>query len=129
MGLVGIPSILTAIRQDYKAGSITLREAAEELLEAGWMNYVDEGKALRLIEMEEEKMSGNKREETVTISFDSISRVDRIAHIEDDGAITWFVEPDSLSDELRESIETMALEQRARYLVDSYAGEEGETDG
>ena len=44
-----IPSILDSLRHDAEAGLITIRQAAAELHEAGWMNWIDEEKAYRLL--------------------------------------------------------------------------------
>lgn len=44
-----IPGILDSLRADVESGKITLREAAMELHMAGWVNFVDEEKAKRLL--------------------------------------------------------------------------------
>ena len=44
-----IPSILSSLRSDVESGLITIRQAAIELYEAGWMNWVDEEKAQGLL--------------------------------------------------------------------------------
>ena len=48
-----IPNILESIKTDVSCGNITIREAAEELHRAGWMNYIDEDKAKALLKIEE----------------------------------------------------------------------------
>ena len=47
-----IPNILESLKADVESGEITLREAAEELYKAGWMNFVDEEKAKRLLRLD-----------------------------------------------------------------------------
>ena len=44
-----IPDILHSLHDDVVAGKITLHEAAEELCEHGWTNFVDEEKTRRLL--------------------------------------------------------------------------------
>lgn len=44
-----IPSILSSLRSDIEEGRITIRQAAVELCESGWMNWVDEEKAQSLL--------------------------------------------------------------------------------
>lgn len=46
-----IPSIIGSLKEDVESGKITIRQAAEELCEAGWMNYIDEAKAKRLLKV------------------------------------------------------------------------------
>ena len=36
-----IPSILQSLRQDVDTGRLTIGQAAEELCDAGWTNFVD----------------------------------------------------------------------------------------
>ena len=45
------PNILEALRTDVLSGKRTISEAAEELHQAGWMNHVDEEKAIRLLKL------------------------------------------------------------------------------
>jgi hypothetical protein len=40
------------LKDDVKAGKITIEEAARELHKAGWMNYIDVEKAKRLLELD-----------------------------------------------------------------------------
>ena len=57
-----VPSILETVRADVSSGKITIREAAEELHEAGWTNYVDEEKTKRLLQIKdygEQKPAGD----------------------------------------------------------------------
>lgn len=51
MNAFNIPSILDSLRADVASGEMTIREAAEELHEAGWMNCIDEAKAKRLLKV------------------------------------------------------------------------------
>lgn len=44
-----IKSILDSLRDDVQAGALTLHQAAEELFEAGWTNFIDESKTRRLL--------------------------------------------------------------------------------
>lgn len=44
-----IPNILESIRADVEAGVLTIEQAAEELYDAGWMNYMDIDEAKRLL--------------------------------------------------------------------------------
>ena len=44
-----IPNILDSLRASVENGELAIRQAAEELCEAGWMNYIDEEKAKRLL--------------------------------------------------------------------------------
>lgn len=46
-----IPNILQSLKSDVENGVRTLRQAAMELCEAGWMNFVDEEKAKRLLHL------------------------------------------------------------------------------
>ena len=46
-----VKSILESLRDDVKSGALTLHQAAEELCKAGWSNFVDEGKARRLLNL------------------------------------------------------------------------------
>jgi len=47
-----IPNILQSLRADVDGGKITDQEAAEELCQAGWMNFIDVEKARRLLRIE-----------------------------------------------------------------------------
>lgn len=51
-----IPSILESLKTDVSSGKITIREAAEELHVAGWMNFIDEDKAKTLLKIKECKV-------------------------------------------------------------------------
>lgn len=44
-----IPNTLESLRTSVKNGEITILQATEELCKAGWMNYIDEAKAKRLL--------------------------------------------------------------------------------
>lgn len=44
-----IPTILESLHNDVLLGTITLYQAAEELYECNWMNFIDEDKARRLL--------------------------------------------------------------------------------
>lgn len=44
-----VKNILGSLRDDVLSGKITLREAAEELYESGWTNFIDEDAARRLL--------------------------------------------------------------------------------
>ena len=46
-----IPNILESLKADVDSNKITIREAAEELHAAGWMNYVDEDRAKSLLQI------------------------------------------------------------------------------
>lgn len=46
-----VPSIVESLKADVSCGRITIREAAEELHEAGWTNFVDEEKTKRLLDL------------------------------------------------------------------------------
>lgn len=52
-GPFNIPGILESLKADVSSGKITIREAAEELHEAGWSNYVDEEKTKSLLQIKE----------------------------------------------------------------------------
>lgn len=56
MKAFGIKSILESLRDDVLSGKITLREAAEELCEAGWTNFIDEDTARSLLELGPKKL-------------------------------------------------------------------------
>lgn len=51
MNTYNIPSILESLRADVEIGKITIREAARELHEAGWTNYIDEEKTKSLLHL------------------------------------------------------------------------------
>lgn len=53
MKAFNIPNILDSIKADIESGKITIHGAAEELHEAGWLNYVDEEKARSLLKIKE----------------------------------------------------------------------------
>ena len=44
-----IPNILQSLKMDVENGLISVNEAAEELYNAGWSNFIDEEKAIRLL--------------------------------------------------------------------------------
>ena len=46
-----IKNILDSLRDDVLSGKITLHEAAEELHESGWTNFIDEDAARRLLKL------------------------------------------------------------------------------
>lgn len=46
-----IKGILESLRDDVQSGTLTLHQAAEALHKAGWLNFVDEGKAQRLLNL------------------------------------------------------------------------------
>lgn len=46
-----VKSILESLRDDVQSGVLTLHQAAEELYKAGWSNFIDEDKALRLLDL------------------------------------------------------------------------------
>ena len=46
-----IDNILDSLRDDVLSGKITLHEAAEELHEIGWTNFIDEDAACRLLRL------------------------------------------------------------------------------
>ena len=46
-----IKSILGSLTEDLQSGTITLYQAAEELYNAGWTNYIDTDKARRLLQL------------------------------------------------------------------------------
>ena len=52
---MNIPSILESLRADVENGKITIRDAAEELHEAGWTNYIDEEKTMSLLHLASEQ--------------------------------------------------------------------------
>lgn len=56
MKAFGIKSILESLRDDVLSGKITLREAAEELCETGWTNFIDEDTARSLLELGPKKL-------------------------------------------------------------------------
>ena len=45
-----IKTILESLKEDVQNGNITLYQAAVELFDSGWSNYVDTDKAIRLLE-------------------------------------------------------------------------------
>ena len=49
--IIECPNILQSLKADVQAGTITLRQAAEELCANGWSNFVDEEKAKRLLNL------------------------------------------------------------------------------
>lgn len=49
--MLPIKNILDSLRDDVLSGKITLHEAAEELHENGWTNFIDEDAARRLLEL------------------------------------------------------------------------------
>lgn len=51
--MLPIKNILDSLRDDVLSGKITLHEAAEELHESGWTNFVDEGAAGRVLSLTE----------------------------------------------------------------------------
>lgn len=44
-------NIFDSLRDDVLSGKITLHEAAEELHESGWTNFIDEDAARRLLKL------------------------------------------------------------------------------
>ena len=46
-----IKCILDALKEEVQNGSITLYQAAEELYNAGWINYIDVDRAKRLLQL------------------------------------------------------------------------------
>lgn len=48
-----ISNILDSIKASVDNGGFTIREAAEELHETGWLNYIDEEKAKSLLKINE----------------------------------------------------------------------------
>lgn len=46
-----VKSILESLRDDVKSGALTLHQAAEDLYNAGWSDFVDEDKARRLLNL------------------------------------------------------------------------------
>ena len=49
--MIQIKNILESLRDSVLSGEITLYDAAEELHESGWMNFIDEEKARRLLKL------------------------------------------------------------------------------
>ena len=49
--MLPIKNILDSLRDDVLSGKITLHEAAEELHESGWTNFIDEDAACRLLKL------------------------------------------------------------------------------
>lgn len=49
--MIEIKNILNSLRDSVLSGEITLYEAAEELNESGWTNFIDEEKARRLLKL------------------------------------------------------------------------------
>ena len=49
--MIEIKNILESLRDSVLSGEITLYEAAEELNESGWTNFIDEEKARRLLKL------------------------------------------------------------------------------
>ena len=49
--MLPIKNILDSLRDDVLSGKITLHEAAEELHENGWTNFIDEDAARRLLKL------------------------------------------------------------------------------
>lgn len=47
-----IPSITESLASDVTSGRITLHEAAVELHEAGWMNFLDLDRTRRLLSLD-----------------------------------------------------------------------------
>lgn len=47
-----IKNILGSLRDDVLSGKLTLHEAAEELHESGWTNFIDEDAARRLLRIQ-----------------------------------------------------------------------------
>ena len=47
-----VPNILVSLKRDIEGGKITIREAAEELYQAGWMNHIDEDRVKSLLKIE-----------------------------------------------------------------------------
>lgn len=46
-----VKGILESLRDDVQAGAITIYQAATELYEAGWTNFIDEDKARQLLHL------------------------------------------------------------------------------
>lgn len=46
-----IKTILGSLTEDLQSGAITLYQAAEELYNAGWTNYIDTDKTKRLLQL------------------------------------------------------------------------------
>lgn len=53
MSAFNIPSIIDSLKAEVESGKISIRQAAEQLCEAGWMNFVDEAKAKSLLKIQE----------------------------------------------------------------------------
>lgn len=49
MNTLTIPGILTSLRAEVDAGTMTIEQAAQELCRAGWTNFVDTEKAAALL--------------------------------------------------------------------------------
>lgn len=49
--MLPIKNILDSLRDDVLSGKIMLHEAAEELRENGWTNFIDEDAARRLLKL------------------------------------------------------------------------------
>lgn len=47
-----VKGILESLHDDVQSGTITLRQAAEELYKAGWSNFIDESKTRRLLNLQ-----------------------------------------------------------------------------
>lgn len=50
--MFSIKNILGSLRDDVLSGKLTLHEAAEELHESGWTNFIDEDAARRLLRIQ-----------------------------------------------------------------------------
>lgn len=48
-----IPNILESIRKDLQSNRITIYQAAEELYDHGWLNFIDVEKEKSLLEQKE----------------------------------------------------------------------------
>lgn len=46
-----IKNVLDSLRDDVLSGKLTLHEAAEELHESGWTNFIDEAASRRLLKL------------------------------------------------------------------------------
>ena len=49
--MYNLKPITEKLKDDVKAGKITIEEAARELHKAGWMNYIDVEKAKNILEI------------------------------------------------------------------------------
>lgn len=49
--MLPIKNILDSLHDDVLSGKITLHEAAEELHESSWTNFIDEDAARRLLKL------------------------------------------------------------------------------